>query len=181
MPLTASRSPELAIPVASLRALRHALVTTVGADAAAQALRHAGFAAGEALFPVLAAGPDEELQRLPARRFWARLSRLFSARGWGQLSYAQHHEAVGELSSPNWVEAAAEDGASQPSCHFTTGALANLLGRAAGTEVAVLEVECRTRGDSRCRFLFGGAQAVYALYDRLNAGDAPDEALRRLG
>jgi hypothetical protein len=52
----------------------------------------------------------------------------------------------------------------QPSCHFTTGVLANILGRAADGEVAVLEVECRSRGDQRCRFLFGGADAVYSVY-----------------
>jgi hypothetical protein len=59
--------------------------------------------------------------------------------------------------------------------------LANLLGRVAGSDVAVLEVECRSRGDQRCRFLFGGAIAVYALYDRIAAGTETEAALAELG
>lgn len=180
MALTTTRTPELALPVASLAALRDALVVAVGTESAAQALRQAGFAAGDALFRILAADDPNELAGLPTTIFWNRLARLFAARGWGQLSYAQVHPGVGALDAANWVEAAPDHGAAQPSCHFTTGVLANLLGRVVGSEVAVLEVECRSRGEHRCRFLFGGAVAVYALYDRIAAGDAPEAALARL-
>jgi bacteriochlorophyll 4-vinyl reductase len=180
MPLTTNRIQELALPVASLAALRDALVVAVGTEAAAQALRQAGFAAGDALFRILAGDDADDLAELPSPIFWSRLARLFSARGWGQLSYHQVHAGVGALDAANWVEAIADHGAAQPSCHFTTGVLANLLGRVVGTEVAVLEVECRSRGEPRCRFLFGGAVAVYALYDRIAAGEGPDAALARL-
>jgi bacteriochlorophyll 4-vinyl reductase len=180
MALMTTRVPELALPVSSLAALRDALVVSVGTESAAQALRQAGFAAGDALFQILAADDPDELAELPAPVFWSRLARLFAARGWGQLSYAQAHPGVGALEATNWVEAVPDNGAAQPSCHFTTGVLANLLGRVVGSEVAVLEVECRSRGEPRCRFLFGGAVAVYALYDRIAAGDAPDAALARL-
>jgi bacteriochlorophyll 4-vinyl reductase len=181
MPHHTSRTPELAIPVASLAALRDALVVAVGTETAAQALRQAGFAAGDALFRVLSADNPGELAELPAPLFWNRLTRLFSARGWGHLAYTEVHTGVGALETGDWVEATPENGAAQPSCHFTTGALANLLGRVAGSEVAVLEVECRSRGEGRCRFLFGGAVAVYALYDRIAAGDPADAALAHLG
>jgi bacteriochlorophyll 4-vinyl reductase len=180
MALTTTRTPELALPVDSLAALRDALVVAVGTEAAAQALRQAGFAAGDALFRILAADDPDELAELPVALFWSRLARLFSARGWGQLSYVEAHPGVGALETTNWVEAVPESGATQPACHFTTGLLANLLGRVVASEVAVLEVECRSRGEPRCRFLFGGAVAVYALYDRIAAGDAPDTALAHL-
>lgn len=180
MALTTTRVPELALPVASLAALRDALVVAVGTESAAQALRQAGFAAGDALFRILAVDDPNELADLPASTFWSRLARLFAARGWGQLSYHEVHPGVGALDASNWVEAVPENGAAQPSCHFTTGVLANLLGRVVGSEVAVLEVECRSRGEPRCRFLFGGAVAVYALYDRIAAGEAADAALARL-
>jgi bacteriochlorophyll 4-vinyl reductase len=180
MALTTTRTPELALPVASLAALRDALVVAVGTEAAAQALRQAGFAAGDALFRVLAEDNPDDLTGLPATTFWSRFARLFSARGWGQLSYSQVHPGVGALDTSNWVEATPDQSAAQPSCHFTTGVLANLLGRVVGSEVAVLEVECRSRGEPRCRFLFGGAVAVYALYDRIAAGEPADAALARL-
>jgi predicted hydrocarbon binding protein len=174
------RTPELALPVASLAALRDSLVSSVGPEAAALALRQAGHAAGDALYRILSAGDSESLIAMPAERFWAQLARLFSSRGWGQLAYTQVHPGVGSLDSSDWAEVRGDGAAGQPSCHFTTGVLANLLGQLADAEVAVLEAECRSRGDQRCRFLFGGADAVYAVYERMAAGDAPDAALARL-
>lgn len=178
---TSSRTPELAIPVASLAALRDSLVSSVGPEAAALALRQAGHAAGDALHRILAGHDPRSLAALPADRFWAQLARLFSSRGWGQLSYSQVHSGVGSLETGDWAEARTEVDTAQPSCHFTTGVLANLLGQIADAEVAVLEAECRSRGDHRCRFLFGGADAVFAVYERIAAGDEPDAAVARLG
>ena len=178
---TSSRTPELALPVASLAAIRDSLVSSVGPEAAALALRQAGHAAGDALYRILSGGDADALTSLPADKFWAQLARLFSSRGWGQLTYAQVHTGVGSLEAANWAEARAESDSGQPSCHFTTGVLANLLGQIADAEVAVLEAECVSRGDHRCRFLFGGADAVYAVYERIAAGDEPDAALARLG
>jgi bacteriochlorophyll 4-vinyl reductase len=176
-----SRTPEIALPVASLAALRDSLVSSVGPDAAALALRQAGHAAGDALHRILSAGDPAALTDLPAEKFWALLTRLFSSRGWGQLAYSQVHSGVGSLEAADWAEVRPEGNAGQPSCHFTTGILANLLGQIAQAEVAVLEAECRSRGDQRCRFLFGGADAVFAVYERIAAGDEPDAALARLG
>jgi bacteriochlorophyll 4-vinyl reductase len=178
---TSSRTPELALPVASLAALRDSLVSSVGPEAAALALRQAGHAAGDALHRILCGGDPASLSALPADRFWAQLGRLFSSRGWGQLTYSQVHSGVGSLEAADWAEARTELNAGQPSCHFTTGVLANLLGQVVDAEVAVLEAECRSRGDHRCRFLFGGADAVYTVYERIAAGDEPDAALARLG
>jgi predicted hydrocarbon binding protein len=179
--VTSSRTPELALPVASLAAIRDSLVSSVGPEAAALALRQAGHAAGDALHRILSGGDPASLSSLPADRFWAQLARLFSSRGWGQLTYSQVHSGVGSLEAADWAEARVDANAGQPSCHFTTGVLANLLGQIADAEVAVLEAECKSRGDQRCRFLFGGADAVYAVYERLAAGDEPDAALARLG
>ena len=177
---TKTRPPELALPVASLDALRVALIDTVGADAAAHALRAAGYAAGDAFFGILA-GPDaDDPGAATADRFWRDLARLFASRGWGQLSFRRAHDGVGSLEATDWVEARMDASAEQPSCHFTTGALANILGRTADGEVAVLEVECRSRGDQRCRFLFGSADAVYRLYDQIAAGTSADSAVAEL-
>src|SRR5688572_18994012 len=167
MAQTSSRAPELALPIASLTALTDALVARVGEEAAAQALREAGHAAGDALHRVLAGAEGADVAGMSADRFWQHLSRMFSSRGWGTLSFSQPHPGVGALDTQDWFEARAEADAPTPCCHFTTGVLANLLGRVAGSDVAVMEVECRSRGDQRCRFLIGGADAVYAIYERM--------------
>ena len=174
---TAKRAPELAIPVASLAALRQALVSEVGADAAARALHAAGHAAGDAWFPQLSFGED---QNISESAFWRRLSQLFSSHGWGTLSHSALHPGVGALDAADWVEAQSEAGEPRPSCFFTTGVLANLLGNVAHSDVAVMEVECRSAGAAHCRFLFGSADALNALYSRMTAGSTVDTALAEL-
>ncbi len=177
-----SNTPELALPVSSLFALRNALEGEVGVDAAARALRHAGHAAGDALFPLLAYAGDVETAPgdLPEPEFWRRVSDLFAARGWGHLEFQAAHPGLGALEASDWVEADPGIGKLRPSCHFTTGLLANLLGRAAGDAVGVLEVECRSRGDLRCRFLFGGRDALEAVHAALARGEELDTTLTQL-
>lgn len=180
--MTAStRTSEMTLPVASLAALRDGLVEAVGAEAASQALRHAGHAAGDTFFAILQSGEGDAADR-SASRFWTDLERLFASRGWGRMSFTPAHDGVGSLEASDWAEANADSapGAAATSCHFTTGVLANMLGQVAGGEVAVLEVECRSRGDERCRFLFGGAEAVYRVYEDMAAGTAADHALAQL-
>ncbi len=178
------KPPELAIPVASLAALRSALSTEVGADAAARALAAAGHAAGDALFTQLAAAGDAveaaPVGAVSETAFWRRLTRLLSARGWGTLMHSDAHEGIGALSAADWVEADPDAHATRPTCFFTTGMLANLLGNAAGAPVSILEVECRSRGDAHCRFLFGSAEAMQAVYERVGRGTSADSALAEL-
>jgi bacteriochlorophyll 4-vinyl reductase len=173
------RTPEIAMPAAAFHALRGALIASSGEEAAADALRVAGHAAGDAFYQLVAA--RQEPASLPADQFWRSLGQLFAHRGWGQLSYTEAHPGVGALSATDWAEADADAASAQPACHFSTGLLANLLGRVAGGDVAVLEVACRSRGDQHCRFLFGGAEAVYAVYERLAAGEGADAALQQIG
>lgn len=175
-------SQALDLPVASLLALRHALEAELGADGAARALRRAGHAAGDALFTSLAdaAGgtPPGELDEAD---FWATLDALFAERGWGHLTFEAAHEGIGSLESSDWAEADPAEAAGRPSCHFTAGMLANLLGRSAGGDIGILEVECRSKGDLRCRFLFGGRAALERVFAGLNAGRTVDHLLAELG
>jgi uncharacterized protein len=174
-----SRPQELVLPVASFAALRAALVDALGADAAADALRRSGFAAGDALFSLLT-GTHADAAGIGADRFWAELSGLFATRGWGQVSFSRVHEGVAALDSADWVEARLSGDAQQPSCHFSTGMLANVLGQAAGAEIAVLEVQCRSRGDDHCRFLFGGRTALYRVYEDIVGGVTAEGAIAQL-
>jgi len=45
-----------------------------------------------------------------------------------------------------------------------------MLGRLAGEYVAVMEIECRSRGDERCRFLAGSAETLQAVYEGVSDG-----------
>jgi hypothetical protein len=185
-----ARPSEIALPVAGLAALRDALVETVGADPAARALRRAGHAAGDSIFDAFAAaalGPGrrdasdaDALRDLDAPAFWRRLSDFFSSRGWGSLTFLEAHEGVGALESSSWIEARPDLSLARPSCHFTTGMLANLLGRVAGSPVAVLESRCRSAGDDRCTFLFANPLTLETVYGELLAGTEPEDAIARL-
>lgn len=190
MTVIQTRPSEIAVPVGALRALRESLAAEVGDDTAARALRLAGNAAGAAMFRALAAGiglpgDDDErvreaLAALPEDRFWNAVSSFFAARGWGRLRFSPVHPGVAALDTADWVEANSEFGAARPSCFFTTGMLAGLLSRITGGEIAILEVGCRSRGDAGCRFLFGSAPALEAVYEGIAAGQDADAALAAL-
>ena len=175
------RSHELALPAAAFTALRHTLIAELGAQRAASVLRQAGHAAGDALFRALAQSRGgTDLAQLEASEFWKRLTQLFAARGWGSLQQSTAHPGIGALESTDWGEADPSSAARRPSCFFSTGLLANLLGQVADADVAVLEVECRSRGDHQCRFLFGSPDALDALYSRVASGEQPDYAIAQL-
>lgn len=177
-----TESPELDLPAASLLALRRALVAELGADHAARALQRAGHAAGDALFAAFRskAGADDPAD-LDELEFWRRLAALFADRGWGRLDFEAAHPGVGSLESSDWAEVDPAAGELRPSCYFTAGLLANILGRTAGADVGIIEVECRSRGDLRCRFLFGGRAALERVFAGLSVGHDAAEILADLG
>jgi hypothetical protein len=62
-------------------------------------------------------------------------------------------------------------------CFFSAGMLADFLGRLSGAPVAVMEVECRSRNDARCRFLSASPETLDGVYDAMNQGRGYAEAL----
>jgi predicted hydrocarbon binding protein len=177
-----ARPQELALPVASLAALRQALAQTVGDDAAARALQEAGVAAGDAFFKLLShvSATGEDPAQWGEAQFWRRFAELFERRGWGRIGNEALHPGVAALDAFDWVESNPELLAGRPTCHFTSGRLANLLGRVCQDEVALLEVECRSRGDARCRFLYGNPDVLESVYGQLRAGMALEQSLAAL-
>jgi bacteriochlorophyll 4-vinyl reductase len=186
MSQSSSRPSELMLPGASFAALAGDLSRRLGPDDAAHALRAAGHAAGEALHESLAAAvagrstEPQQLAELDGALFWQRLGDFFASRGWGHLRFRQPHEGVGALETDDWFEVAAGERVGRPSCHFTTGMLANLLGATSGETVAVLESSCRSAGAERCVFLFGAPATLEALYGDLAGGAPLDQALAEL-
>jgi predicted hydrocarbon binding protein len=178
---TTSLNTDIRLPVASLAAVRSALSEAVGADAAANALQKAGYAAGDAVFEhLVSTAGDTDVADLPLSEYFRHLAQIFRQLGWGELRHEAVHAGVGALETTDWFESHTVTAARRPSCFFTTGLLANLLGRTAGADVAVLQTECRSRGDDRCRFLFGSREALSAVYTSLVDGQSVDASLAAL-
>lgn len=173
----------LRLPHRSLSLLADSLAEGRSPLEAAQLLRRIGCSLGESLGDAFARTVEAEggeMGELPADRFWSGLSEFFAAHGWGTLGFERIHPGLAALSSSDWAEADARRGARYPSCHVTTGVFAELLGRTAGSHLAVLETECRSRGDARCQFVFGAPETLQALYESAQATGSLSAALGEL-
>lgn len=165
----------------SLQQLRLTLERDAGVQAASY-LQEAGFAGGEELYAaytqwLASAVGVSDPGSLDAARLSEVLSRFFSDMGWGALTARPLGPAVLALDSAEWAEAVDHGGAVYPSCHLSCGLLADFMGRMSGGRMAVMEVECRSRGDARCRFLAGAPETMGTLYERMAQGMAYGEGL----
>ena len=173
-------SDGLTIGRGTLRQLRQSLLRDA-ADHAVNILQEAGYAAGEGVYEAFCS-------QLPARAGVSRpedldaallsdvLSDFFQATGWGTLTVAPVGGAALAMDSPDWAEA--EPGtAEMPMCFFTAGMLADFFGRLSGEPVAVMEVECRSRSDGRCRFLSASPETLQQVYEAMTQGKSYAEAL----
>lgn len=105
---------------------------------------------------------------------------FFGEAGWGRIDVARIADVAATIDSPNWSEADPASRLETPGCHFTSGLFADFFGRVAGSPLAVLEVECRSCGADRCRFILGSADVMQHVYDRLTAGTDYQRALEEL-
>lgn len=169
---------DIRIPVDSILSLRRSLTRQLGAQATAHALQEAGSAAGDAIHHRLARGGND-LGTTPRESFWTRLSDLFRELGWGTVEHQELHPGVGALVARDWFEV--DPDARRPSCPFTTGVLANLLGRVAGGEVAVLQVDGPDAAPGTARFLFGAGPVLESVYGGIREGRDLETALASLG
>lgn len=163
--MTARR--DIQLPAESILAFRRSLIRQLGRDPAIRALQEAGHAAGDALFDRIGQDTDT-VDTIPRDTFWVRLAAVFRELGWGTVEHESPHPGVGALRARDWFEV--EESATQPLCPFTTGVLANILGRVADADVAVLQVACDNGGPRCARFLFGAPTVVDRLYSGLREG-----------
>lgn len=179
-----NRAPLLRISAATLPALHRAIADGRDHGEAARLARQFGFESGPAFYEALREWVAEEMsgsiEELSPEQFWETIATFFSTVGWGELSFDRLHDGIAVLQSPDWAEAQVNSGARHPTCHVTTGVLADLLARVAGTDLAVLEVQCRSSGDDLCRFMVGGPEALGALYESLRQGRTLDQAIETL-
>jgi predicted hydrocarbon binding protein len=164
-----------------LHQLRSSLERDTGLQAAAY-LQEAGFAGGEELYAeytdwLLATRGVENPPDLDIEFLGEALSQFFAEQGWGPLDASPLGGSVIALDSAEWAEAVEESRGEFPSCHVTCGLLADFFGRLSDQVVAVMEVECRSRGDARCRFLAGAPETLGTIYDRMAQGSAYTDAL----
>jgi predicted hydrocarbon binding protein len=168
--MTAIQLSPASLVAFSPRAL-HTLRDRVGA----QALQEAGYAAGEATFRAFAAwlpqaaGVDHPGD-LAAPRLAEVLSQFFSSLGWGEVDVTSVGDSAVAVDSGLWAEAAPDAHLQYPSCFFTSGLLADFMGRMADASLAVMEVECRSKGDVRCRWLLGAPETLTSLYEHMTQG-----------
>lgn len=177
----------LNLPPSALAAIHRAALQGRSPAEAAALVRQIGFETGEGFLEAFSGwlehhrqDPGADPASLTAEDFWNHLSSFFASLGWGRLAFEQLHSGVGSLTSTAWAEAESGAAARQPTCHFTTGMLADLLSRLVGSDLAVLEVECRSRGDAGCKFLLGSAEALQLVFEELRQGSEVDTAVRNL-
>ncbi|MES2179491.1 MAG: V4R domain-containing protein [Gemmatimonadota bacterium] len=164
----------------ALAALRNALMRDTG-YAAAGYLQEAGYAGGAALFGAfsqwLAARGAGAPSDLSITAFQARATEFFRDCGWGALSIGDLHDTVATLDSSDWGEATPDAGLEHPGCHLSSGMFADFFGRVADAPLAVMEVECRSAGAERCRFLLGSPEVLQQVYEGMAQGAGYEEAV----
>lgn len=173
----------LALPHAALGALRGALLRDVGGNYATY-LQEAAYAGGETVFDAfrgwLAAQGAGAPESLGLERFRALAPAFFAEVGWGHVSVHDLGPVVA-VDSDDWAEA---DPAAQlpwPGCYYGTGLLADFFSRIADAPLAAMEVECRSAGAPRCRWLLGSQEVMGALYEGIAAGEGYEAVLGRMG
>lgn len=171
---------EIAVPVSIFDSLRKELGEEAGTLQVVHALHHAGYEAGLAAASSVHQDAGGDSFSLSESGFWTNLSEYFSRRGWGTLIHDPKHAAVGLLRSSDWAEASPAEIDEDASCSFSAGFLSGLLSQLAGGPVAVLEIECRTRGGDSCDFAFGSETAIHELYGKLLDGSDLESALQAL-
>ena len=105
-------------------------------------------------------------------RFTSLASAFFEAVGWGQVHFTTLSDAVLALDTYDWAEAEGEGS----NCHVSTGLFAGFFGRLANAPIAVLEVQCRSADDSRCRFLLGSIDVLAYVHEAMGRGIPYDRA-----
>ncbi len=179
MTIDLTGSGMLAITRDTMTALRAALVRDAG-PAAAGYLQEAGYAGGGALFEAfrqwITSRGTRSPESLSVAAFQREATEFFRLAGWGSLQVGALHDRVGTLDSSDWGEAVPGT-LEQPSCHVSAGMFADFFGRVADAPLAVMEVECRSVGDARCRWLLGSTEMIQRVYDEMSAGKSYEDAV----
>lgn len=148
--------------------------------AAVETLRDAGYLAGSSMFDAFALWLEERGERAPGElsegHFGPLVSAFFVASGWGEVHITQVSEAVMAIDAHEWCEADSDGTREMPGCHVSTGLFAGFFGRLADAPLAVLEVECASCGQGRCRFLMASLDVLQYVHEAMGRGIPYDRA-----
>ena len=166
---------------AALPSLRESLERTLG-DQAAPLMQEVGYASGPEMFQSFKSWLNsraaiEDPGELDATFLSSMVSDFFQEKGWGAVVIEQLGDSALTIDTTQWAEAGTETTAAIPSCHLTTGLLAAFMTELAGDAVAVMQVECLTCGDDRCRFLAGSPATLQRVFDAMMQGRHYSELL----
>ena len=171
----------IGVPRDAMVALR-TLLFRADSAAAATSLYQAGYAGGGAMHDAFVRWCRSKklpvAEHMAASEFAQHASAFFTELGLGAIEVGTVHDAAVTLDSTNWAEAEPSSGMQFPGCYLTAGLLTEFLARVAGSSVSVLEVECRSMGAKRCRFVAGSAETIQQVYEALAQGTAYETALQ---
>jgi predicted hydrocarbon binding protein len=169
----------VAVPRDSLLALRTALFRDVGVNAAAL-LQEAGYTGGAGMYQAfshwLSSRGLPAPESLAASDFATHATEFLRAAGWGSIEIGTL-DGLATIDSPDWAESDPAYPLDFPGCYFTSGMFAELFGRLAGEPVAAMEVECRSMGGERCRFLVGSNEMLQHIYEEMARGISYDQVV----
>jgi hypothetical protein len=160
------------MPVEFFAGLRAGVLASHANDAglSVDAVRDAGYHAGQALFEQFAHWLADHGEASPTELADARFPMLFEAffhqHGWGRVEVTPLSDAVMMLDASEWGEAGDSDGG----CLVTTGLFAGFLGRLADAPLSVLEVDPGVRQPGRSRFLVGSIDVLAYVWDAMQRG-----------
>jgi len=167
----------------ALASLRAVLFRDAGTNAA-NYLYEAGYAGGAGLYEAFTRWCRTRQLPVPeamtAPDFEKRAGEFFAELGWGTVSVSLLHDSALALDSSNWAEADPASAMQFPGCYFTTGMLTQFFARVGGEQLTVMEVECRSMGAERCRFIAASAETVQHVYDAMVQGTGVDNALQQM-
>ena len=171
------------LPREAVVSLAASLLKEIGPDAASYLL-NAGYAGGATMYDaftkwLLPRGHGTP-ESLPAVTFAAHATAFFRELGWGSLDLSAVGEAVATIDSSDWAESDPSVALEFPGCYMTTGLFADFFGRLAGTPLAVMEVECRSMGAERCRFLVASTEVMQQVYDAMGTGVGYELAVQNM-
>lgn len=164
----------------ALAALHAALFRDAEGNAAA-CLQEAGYAGGGALYQAFTEWCARQGHAVPeglsAPEFGRHAAAFLAELGWGAVHVDTLHDSVLTVDSTDWAEANPNRAMQYPGCYLTSGLLADFLSRLADAQLVAMEVECRSMGHERCRFLLGSAETMQYVYDGMVQGTPYDTTL----
>lgn len=183
MPIELRDSNMVGVTRDALVALRAVLFREAGGNAAAY-LQEAGYAGGASLYQTFVTWSLERGHAPPETmstpEFERRAAEFFRELGWGTVRVATLHDSVLAVDSGNWAEADPSAPIQFPGCYLSSGMLADFFGRIASKQIVAMEVECRSAGADRCRFLLGSAETLQHVYEEMTRGVGYEQSIEQM-